>query len=115
VLFKMKRAKFAWVTILPTIWLLLCTLTAGWQKIFHANPKIGFMAHAAKYQAALAEGKVLAPAKSIEQMQQVIFNDYLDAGLAAFFMIVVVSVLAAWNASRPTHNEAPAQYAAAAK
>jgi carbon starvation protein CstA len=123
VLFKMKRAKFAWVTILPTIWLLLCTLTAGWQKIFDANPKIGFMAHAAKYQAALTEGKVLAPAKSIEQMQQVIFNDYLDAGLAAFFMIVVVSVLvfgvrtalAAWNASRPTHNEAPAQYAAAAK
>jgi len=123
VLFKMKRAKFAWVTVLPTIWLLLCTLTAGWQKIFDANPKIGFMAHAAKYQAALTEGKVLAPAKSIEQMQQVIFNDYLDAGLAAFFMIVVVSVLvfgvrtalAAWNASRPTHNEAPAQYAAAAK
>jgi len=123
VLFKMKRAKYAWVTILPTIWLLLCTLTAGWQKIFDANPKIGFMAHAAKYQAALADGKVLAPAKSIEQMQQVIFNDYLDAGLAAFFMIVVVSVLvfgvrtalAAWNAGRPTHNEAPAQYAAAAK
>ncbi|WP_426342221.1 carbon starvation CstA family protein [Pseudoduganella sp. S-14] len=123
VLFKMKRAKYAWVTILPTIWLLLCTLTAGWQKIFDANPKIGFMAHAAKYQAALTDGKVLAPAKSIEQMQQVIFNDYLDAGLAAFFMIVVVSVLvfgvrtalAAWNASRPTHSEAPAQYAAAAK
>jgi len=123
VLFKMKRAKYAWVTILPTIWLLLCTLTAGWQKIFDANPKIGFMAHAAKYQAALADGKVLAPAKSIEQMQQVIFNDYLDAGLAAFFMIVVVSVLvfgvrtalAAWSANRPTHNEAPAQYAAAAK
>ncbi|WP_028104042.1 carbon starvation CstA family protein [Pseudoduganella violaceinigra] len=123
VLFKMKRTKYAWVTVLPTIWLLLCTLTAGWQKIFDANPKIGFMAHAAKYQAALADGKVLAPAKSIEQMQQVIFNDYLDAGLAAFFMIVVVSVLvfgvrtalAAWNASRPTHNEAPAQYAAAAK
>ncbi len=123
VLFKMKRAKYAWVTILPTIWLLLCTLTAGWQKIFDANPKIGFMAHAAKYQAALAEGKLLAPAKSMEQMQQVIFNDYLDAGLAAFFMIVVVSVLvfgvrtalAAWNAGRPTHNEAPAQYAAAAK
>ncbi|MGW8391461.1 carbon starvation CstA family protein [Pseudoduganella sp. HUAS MS19] len=123
VLFKMKRARYAWVTIVPTVWLLLCTLTAGWQKIFDANPKIGFMAHAAKYQAALAEGKVLAPAKSIEQMQQVIFNDYLDAGLAAFFMIVVVSVLvfgartalAAWNASRPTHNESPAQYAAAAK
>jgi carbon starvation protein len=55
-------------------------LTAGWQKIFDANPRVGFLAHAKKYQAALDEGKMLAPAKSMAQMQQVIFNDYLDAG-----------------------------------
>ncbi|WP_300753501.1 carbon starvation CstA family protein, partial [Janthinobacterium sp.] len=93
VLFKMKRGQYAWVTILPTIWLLLCTLTAGWQKIFDANPRVGFLAHAQKYSAALNEGTLLAPAKSVAQMQQIIFNDYLDAGLAAFFVIVVVSVL----------------------
>jgi carbon starvation protein len=93
VLFKMKRARFAWVTMAPTVWLLLCTLTAGWQKIFDANPKIGFLAHASKYSAAIAEDKVLAPAKSMAQMQQVVFNDYLDASLAGFFMIVVLSVL----------------------
>jgi len=92
VLFKMKRGQYAWVTILPTIWLLLCTLTAGWQKIFDANPRVGFLAHAQKYSAALSEGTLLAPAKSVAQMQQIIFNDYLDAGLAAFFVIVVVSV-----------------------
>ncbi|MFZ4876873.1 carbon starvation CstA family protein [Janthinobacterium sp. Mn2066] len=92
VLFKMKRGQYAWVTILPTIWLLLCTLTAGWQKIFDANPRVGFLAHARKYSAALDEGTLLAPAKSVAQMQQIIFNDYLDAGLAAFFVIVVVSV-----------------------
>src|SRR5471032_142981 len=94
VLFKMKRARFAWVTVLPTVWLLLCTLTAGWQKIFDANPRVGFLAHAQKYSAAYDEGKLLAPAKSVVQMQQVIFNDYLDASLAGFFMIVVLSVLA---------------------
>ena len=93
VLFKMKRGQYAWVTILPTIWLLLCTLTAGWQKIFDANPRVGFLAHAKKYSTALDEGTLLAPAKSVAQMQQIIFNDYLDAGLAAFFVIVVVSVL----------------------
>ncbi len=93
VLFKMKRDRFAWVTVAPTVWLLACTLTAGWQKVFDANPRVGFLAHAQKYQAALDEGKLLAPAKSIEQMRQVIFNDYVDAGLAAMFMLVVISVL----------------------
>ncbi|WP_279635705.1 carbon starvation CstA family protein [Herbaspirillum rubrisubalbicans] len=83
VLFKMKRDRFAWVTVVPTTWLLICTLSAGWQKVFDANARVGFLAHARKYQAALDEGKLLAPAKSIEQMRQVIFNDYIDAGLAA--------------------------------
>ncbi|MDR7052581.1 carbon starvation protein [Duganella sp. 3397] len=115
VLFKMKRGQYAWVTIVPTIWLLLCTLTAGWQKMFHADPKIGFLAHASKYQAAIDEGKILAPAKSMAQMQQVVFNDYLDAGLAGFFVIVVLSVLVfgirtvmkARANSLPTVNESP--------
>ncbi|MET0264811.1 MAG: carbon starvation CstA family protein [Duganella sp.] len=115
VLFKMKRGQYAWVTIVPTIWLLLCTLTAGWQKMFHADPKIGFLAHAAKYQAALAEEKVLAPAKSLGQMKQVIFNDYLNAGLAGFFVIVVLTILVfgirtvlrARASSVPTANESP--------
>lgn len=93
VLFKLKREKLAWVTMLPLAWLLICTLTAGYQKIFHENPKIGFLAHAAKYQAAAAEGNVLAPAKSPVQMQQIIFNDYVDATLAALFIAVVLSVM----------------------
>ncbi len=93
VLFKMKREKFAWVTLLPTAWLLVCTLTAGYQKLFHENPRIGFLAHAHKFEAALSEGKLLAPAKSPVQMQQIIMNDYIDATLAAIFMAVVLSIL----------------------
>ena len=94
VLFKMKQDRFAWVTILPAAWVLVCTLTAAWQKIFDANPRIGFLAHANKYKEAVAEGMVLAPAKSIGQMQQVIFNDYINASLAALFMLVLISMLA---------------------
>jgi carbon starvation protein len=93
VLFKMKRGKYAWVTVVPTIWLLICTLAAGWQKIFHENVKIGFVAHARKFQAALDQGQVLAPAKSLDQMGRIVFNDYVDATLAGFFMVVVVAVL----------------------
>lgn len=93
VLFKLKREKFAWVTMVPMAWLLICTLTAGYQKLFHENPKIGFLAHATKFKTAAAEGQLLAPAKSAAQMQQIILNDYIDASLAAIFMAVVLSVL----------------------
>jgi carbon starvation protein len=92
ILFKMKRERYAWVTILPTIWLLTCTLTAGLQKVFSADAKIGFLAHAHKFEDALAAGKVLAPAKSIEQMQRVINNDYVNATLAGLFVSVVVAM-----------------------
>jgi carbon starvation protein CstA len=93
VLFKMKRQKYAWVTILPTSWLLICTLAAGWEKVFDTNPKIGFLALANKFQAAVDKGVLLAPAKSLEQMKQIVFNNYLDAALAVFFIFVVVSML----------------------
>ncbi len=93
VLFKMKRQRFAWVTLLPTTWLLICTMTAGMEKIFHSNPKIGFLSNAHKFQDALAQGQLLAPAKSVAQMHQIVFNNYLNAGLAALFMLVLLSVV----------------------
>ncbi|MEE3623330.1 carbon starvation CstA family protein [Nitrospirillum sp. BR 11752] len=93
ILFKMKREKFAWITILPTTWLAICTLTAGWQKLFDDNPAVGFLAHARKFSTALADGKVLAPAKTTEAMARVITNDYVDATLCGVFMAVVVSML----------------------
>lgn len=115
VLFKMKRERYAWVTMVPTAWLLICTLTAGWQKVFDSNPKVSFLAHAAKLQAAAADGKVLAPAKSLAQMQRIIFNDYVDAALSALFILVVVSiavygvvaVVRARRAVQPTSRETP--------
>src|ERR671932_415114 len=90
VIFKMKRERYAWVTILPTSWLLICTLTAGLEKLFHPNPAIGFIAHANKFSAAAAANQVLAPAKSVAEMQRVVFNDWVDAALCALFVLVVV-------------------------
>ena len=115
VLFKMKLDRFAWVTIVPATWVLVCTLTAAWQKIFDANPRFGFLAHAGKYRDAVADGALLAPAKSLDQMQQVIFNDYVNASLAGLFMLVLISilffgirtVLHARATGRPTAKEAP--------
>ena len=113
VIFKMKRERYAFVTIIPTAWLCLCTLTAGWQKLFSADPKIGFLAHAERYATAAAEGKLLAPAKNADQMAQIILNDRIDAVLAALFIGLVVAIagfgiaacLKAWRADRWTALE----------
>ena len=89
----MQRTKYIWVTLAPMAWLLICTLTAGFQKIFDANPKIGFLAHADKYQEAIKNGLLVAPATSVKQMQQIIFNDRIDATLALYFTLVVIVLL----------------------
>jgi carbon starvation protein len=93
VLFKMKKQRFAWVTIVPATWLVVCTVTAGLEKVFHSNPSIGFLAHARRFTDAIAAGKVLAPAKSVAEMSRVVVNDYVDATLAALFVAVVVSIV----------------------
>ncbi|GAA5786511.1 carbon starvation protein A [Chitiniphilus shinanonensis] len=95
VLFKMKKERYAWVTVLPTAWLFITSMTAGWQKIFHENPKIGFLAIADKFNAAAAEGTLLAPAKSIADMQRIAFNNQVNAVLCGFFMLVAVVMLVA--------------------
>lgn len=118
VLIKMKKLRFAWITALPCVWVLTTTLYAGWLKIFSDNPKIGFLAHAEKFNQAAASGTVLAPAKTLEQMQQVIFNDYVNSALSALFISVVLAMLffgvrASLQAMRlphPSAKETPAQF-----
>ena len=117
VLIKMKRQRYVWVTMLPAVWLLICTTTAGFIKLFDANPAIGFLALARKYSDALANGQILAPAKDINQMQHVIFNAYTNATLTALFLFVVFSILfyalkvgiAAWGKKERTDKESPFQ------
>jgi len=93
VLFKMKRERFAWVTVVPTAWLIICTVTAGLEKVFSPNPAVGFLSHSHKFGTAAAAGQVLAPAKTLADMHRVIFNDYLDATLAGLAVAIVVTVV----------------------
>lgn len=93
VLFKMKRAQYAWVSAFPAVFVFICTMSAAWQKIFSADPKISFLAHAKKFSTALENNTVLAPTHSLEQMRQVIFNDYVNVALTFLFVFVVISIL----------------------
>ena len=114
VLFKMKRQRYAWVALVPTAWLLICTLTAGWQKAFSPDAKVGFLAIANKFQAMIDSGNI--PSQYTEsQLAQLVFNNRLDAGLTIFFMVVVVvlalfsikTALAALKEPKPTAKETP--------
>ena len=119
ILFKKKKKKYVWVTIIPTIFLFVTCMTAGWQKIFHENPKIGFLAQAHKFSDAIARGEIIKPAKTIAEMQNIVMSNQINAALCGFFMIVsIVMIIASIGivrralASRtPTVNEAPAVYA----
>ncbi len=93
VLFKMKKDRYAWVTIVPAAVLLVCTLTAGWLKMFSSDVKVGFLSNASRYAEALQQGVLIAPAKTPEAMSRIVFNNRLDAALCALFMFVVISVL----------------------
>ena len=118
ILFKMKKQRYAWVTIVPTLWLLITSLTAGWQKIFHANSKIGFLAQSNKYATAMDQGTIIAPAKTLEDMHTIIFSNQINAVLCAFFMMVAVIMLLAsfrviykaLRTSEPTVHEAEIVY-----
>ena len=114
VLFKMKKQRYAWVTILPTVWLFITSMTAGWQKIFHEKPSIGFLAQANKFRKGIDEGVIIAPAKSVADMQTIVFSNQINAVLCGFFMLVAVTMLIAaffvirraLQSSVPTTHEA---------
>jgi carbon starvation protein len=106
IVIKMGKQRYAWVTVIPLVWLTAATLTAGWQKVFSPDPALGFLAHAA----------TLATSTN-PNAARMIFNDRVDAALSLFFMVVVAIVIVAsvreWyliatRRKTPSLHEAPA-------
>ena len=88
---KMHRVRYVWITGIPLIWLVVVCFTAGYQKIFSSQPRLGFLADAAALQSALDAGKIAAPRAADTQAQ--IFNDRLDAFVCGVFMILTAVVV----------------------
>jgi carbon starvation protein len=91
---KMGKSRYAYITLLPLAWLVIVTMSAGAAKIFSSDPKLGFIAHAHALEAAVLSGTLPAGVKTAAAARQMMFNDYLDAAVAGFFMISVVVILA---------------------
>ncbi len=117
-LIKAGRVRYAWITIVPLAFAAAVTLTASYQKIFSADPKLGFWAQRNQYQDALDAGQTsLGTAKSVEDMQQVVFNTTLDTALTALFaglvVVVLVDAIRVWVAAlsgRPLSSGAEDPY-----
>ncbi len=92
ILLKMGHRRRVLITLLPMAWLVTVTLTASYQKIWHADPRIGFLAQAATLTAQLDTGKVVP--ERIEATRRLIFNNNLDAGVTALFVTLLFLLLA---------------------
>jgi carbon starvation protein len=94
ILIKMGKARFMWVTIAPLIWLMAVTFTAGYQKVWSADPKLGFLAAARAIETRIADGTLPAN-QTVDVAKRMVFNNQLDAIVAVIFMAVVVIVVGA--------------------
>jgi carbon starvation protein CstA len=112
VVVKLKRQRYVLVPGIPALWLIICTLTAGYQKL--VGP-ISFTDAANKYNAAMQQGQMLAPAKTAAEMQRIVTNNYVDMALTGLFMLLIVTMvffctralLRAWKITYPTAHEEP--------
>jgi carbon starvation protein len=94
VIIKMGKARYAFVTLVPLAWIFVITMWAGYVKIFSPLPRLGFLAHARSLREAQAAGTLPPGVKSVSDLRQMIANDYLDAAVAAFFLLSALVVLA---------------------
>ncbi|MFC8433670.1 carbon starvation CstA family protein [Streptomyces sp. NPDC057253] len=93
-LVKSGRLKWAWITGVPLAWDATVTLTASFQKVFSSDPKVGFFKQRSVFQDAIDDGKVLPPAKSMDDMHTVVTNSTVDGVLTAVLALLIVVVIA---------------------
>ncbi len=94
VIIKMGKQKYAFVTLLPLAWLVVVTMSAAYMKIFSSDPRLGFLSHARLFSDLLAQGQIPPGVRSAADATRIIWNDRVDAAVAAFFAVSVLVILA---------------------
>ncbi|MFD6158821.1 carbon starvation CstA family protein [Nocardia sp. NPDC060256] len=115
IVIKKGLVKWAWIPAIPLIWDLTVTMTASWQKIFSADPNIGYWKQHSNYVAAVDAGKILAPAKTAADMDKVVRNTFIQGSLSIIFAVLVLIVaivglivcVRAWRAGGGPDSESP--------
>ncbi|MFF9811514.1 carbon starvation CstA family protein [Streptomyces coeruleorubidus] len=92
-LIKAGKLRWAWVTGIPLAWDVAVTFTAGWQKIFSDDPKIGFFAQRDVYADAIDARTLLPGATNMDDMHTIVLNNTVDGVIMAVFLLLVLIVL----------------------
>ncbi|WP_421841254.1 carbon starvation CstA family protein [Mycobacterium sp.] len=93
IVIKLGRLKWAWIPGVPLLWDLIVTLTASWQKIFSADPAVGYWTRHFQYSAARQAGETaFGSAHDAHQLDDVIRNTFIQGTLSIIFAAVVVVV-----------------------
>lgn len=96
VVIKKGRLKWAWIPGIPLLWDLAVTLTASWQKIFSADPSVGYWTQHAHYAAAQHAGETaFGSATNADEINDVVRNTFVQGTLSIVFVVVVVLVVVA--------------------
>jgi len=94
ILIKMKRSRYIWVTVIPAIWLLICTTWALGMKLFSSRPEMeGFFYMAREYKARLLADGAQLSARQMAEMNHIVVNNYTNAVLSILFLVVVYSII----------------------
>ncbi|MDT5012037.1 MAG: carbon starvation protein, partial [Mycobacterium sp.] len=90
---KKRYFKWLWIPAIPLVWDLAVTLTASWQKIFSADPAVGYWKLHSVCQQALDAGHTkCSTAKNADQLRDVIRNTFIQGTLSIVFAALVVIV-----------------------
>jgi len=109
VLLKMERLRYIWVSLLPLCWLLVVTISAGWIKIFAADPRLGFLSAVRDFSEKIAAGGSEA---QLAAWQHQLTNNQINAAVTGAFLVLVILVVLAnmrvwWRIVVCKQHEAP--------
>lgn len=94
IIIRMGKARYAYVTVIPMVWLVIVTTTASLTKIFDRDPRIGFLSHARWVRERLAAGEIPPGVSDAAGAARLVVNDHINALVAAFFVLAVLVILA---------------------
>ncbi|MBF6091181.1 carbon starvation CstA family protein [Nocardia cyriacigeorgica] len=115
ILVKKGLTKWIWIPGIPLVWDLIVTMTASWQKIFSADPKVGYWKQHEICQNAQQAGKLCLTAKTPEDVDAVVRNTFIQGTLSIVFAVLVLIVTVvgaivcyrAWRAGTAETTESP--------